>query len=220
MPSSQELGTPVLPSHASSLLCSEHWRRAQKIPEGFQTGHRQQPCRTAQSGNCDHPKELPLCRKWGWRTASCYPVFIRRNMQSERHLVQEMARRYSSAPHDNSDRTDWFSASQGRSKVANELTLIIMKRRMLSAGHQRQAASFCYFPLKIFIMHIYSTMGLAGRLHCKRYSWGDITKKQSVFQADLFSKVRNLRKLSGSEYVHWKSYSISVAYRCISRFSR
>lgn len=48
-----------------------------------------------------------------------------------------------------SDRTDWFSASQGRSKVANELMSSIMKRRMLS-GTQTPDGILLLFPPQDF----------------------------------------------------------------------
>ena len=63
VPGSPGVGASIFTGRASRLLCLEYRRGAQKIPEGFPIEHRQQPGRTAQQGNCDHPKELPLCRQ-------------------------------------------------------------------------------------------------------------------------------------------------------------
>ena len=98
MPGTQGVGTADLPCRPSRLLCPEYRRGAQKVPERCPVKHRQQPGRTPQPGNCDHPKELSLCRKRGRWSASRNPVFIRCNMQSKRHLLSQMARRRSAAP--------------------------------------------------------------------------------------------------------------------------
>lgn len=54
--------------------------------------------RTPQPGNCDHPKELPLCRKRKRRPESGDPVFIRGLLQSQRPGLRKLAERRPAAP--------------------------------------------------------------------------------------------------------------------------
>ena len=63
VPGSQGVGASIFTGRASRLLCLEYRRGAQKIPERCPVKHRQQSGRTAQPGDCDHPKELSFCRK-------------------------------------------------------------------------------------------------------------------------------------------------------------
>ena len=101
--------------------------------------------------------QLSLCRKRGRWPASRNPVFIRRNMQSERHLLSQVARRRFAAFEFHSGRADWFSDPQGRSKIVNELRLIIMKQGMPSGAQTPDGIIFVPFrTIKLPALPVYS----------------------------------------------------------------
>ena len=101
MPGTQRVGITNLPCRPSRL----YRRGVQKVPEGFQTEYRQQPSRTPPPGNCVHPKNCLFAgsEAGGQRRT---PVFIRRNMQSEQHLVSQVAKKHSASFEFHSGRAD------------------------------------------------------------------------------------------------------------------